>query len=70
MTTEPKHPRCPVCGGKSKPTSGGLFQCTKCRGFHDGVPEEGGDFSDHNPGVRLEREERQQNKRKNFGERR
>lgn len=51
-------PRCPRCNGKCVP-AGALFRCTKCGGLNDGDTDEGGTYSDVNPGARLEREERQ-----------
>jgi hypothetical protein len=54
-----KLPRCPRenCRGKSE-QAGSLYRCTKCRSLHDGVPDEGGDFSDRDPSARLQRQER------------
>jgi len=34
------------------------FYCRQCKRIFDADPDEGGDFSDRNPAVRLEREER------------
>ena len=34
------------------------FFCNKCKGLYDGEPAEGGDYSDRNPALRMEREER------------
>lgn len=59
-----KIPRCPRCAGQGQTTPRGLFKCRKCGGFYDGDPEEGGDYSDRNAGVRIEREERRQERRK------
>lgn len=56
--TNQKPPRCPRCDGKGIPTPGGLFKCSKCGGFYDDDPDEGGTHSDRNPAARLERAER------------
>lgn len=54
--------RCPACKGALKP-AGAMLRCAKCGGFYDDSPEEGGDYSDHNPAARLEREERERERR-------
>ena len=50
---------CPGCG-RTQParTQDSIYWCEKCRCQFDGDPNEGGDYSDHNAAVRLEREER------------
>ena len=62
--TNQKPPRCPRCDGKGQPTPGGLFKCTKFGGLYDSDPFEGGDYSDRNAGVRIEREERRMERRR------
>jgi len=50
---------CPFCGDRRIITyAGGLYRCHKCDRLFDNDPDEGGDYSSHNPGVRIEREER------------
>lgn len=55
-------PPCPRCGTnkQARPVGvvGDLFRCGKCGGVYDRFPDEGGDYSDHNPTARLERLER------------
>ena len=53
---------CPRCGHK-QPAKGGPPQdaeyfCPNCRMSHDGIGDEGGDFSDRDPSARLNRQER------------
>lgn len=59
-----KIPRCPRCDGKGEAVPGGLYQCTRCKGHYDDDPDEGGTHSDRNAGVRIEREERRQERRR------
>lgn len=40
------------------------FYCRQCKRIFDNDPDEGGDFSDRNPAVRLEREERRAARRR------
>ena len=40
------------------------FFCSRCKRLFDNEPDEGGDWSDRNPAVRLEREERQRQRRR------
>lgn len=50
-------PRCP-CGSKKFTKAGpDLFKCSKCGGLFDSTPDEGGDYGNR-PEVRIEREER------------
>jgi len=60
--TKAKKPICPRCKTAKNVVAqgvvGDMFVCTKCGGLLDSDPLEGGDFSDHNPAARLEREER------------
>lgn len=59
---------CPRCrtAKHARLTPSGLNYCTRCGGLYDDEPGEGGDHSDRNPAVRLEREER---RRARFGRR-
>lgn len=51
-------PKCPVCGTNAGTVAQGeMFFCRRCNGLFDGDPNEGGDYSDRNPGARLERDE-------------
>lgn len=59
-----KKQRCPK-DGRHKQTMqqvGGIY-CHDCKAFYDDDPDEGGDYSDHNPAARLEREERQRERK-------
>jgi hypothetical protein len=61
----PKLPPCPACGNAKHVITSGSFGrmfCTKhkCEFEPD---DEGGDYSDRNPAVRLEREERSRERR-------
>ena len=50
---------CPFCGNAGDvANSEGSLWCSKCCAFFDDDPEEGGDYSDRNVALRLEREER------------
>jgi hypothetical protein len=53
-------PPCPTCrtNQRVQPHGRTYFYCKLCRGFFDDDPDEGGTYSDRNPAVRLEREER------------
>jgi hypothetical protein len=55
-------PPCPVCrtNKHANARAGGDFYCSKCGGLYDSDPNEGGDYSDRNSAVRIEREERRQ----------
>lgn len=61
-----KKPNCPRCGSNKQVvpqgTVGDMFHCKKCGATLDSDPSEGGDYSDHNPAARLEREERRRRK--------
>lgn len=61
-----KIPPCPMCGTNRQVNEHGRdeFFCGKCRGLFDSNPDEGGTYSDRNPSVRLEREERAQQRRR------
>lgn len=50
-------PACPRCRKPGRPVNG-YYVCPICGGIFDDDPNEGGDHSDRNPAVRLEREER------------
>lgn len=57
--------RCPLCKGIGQPVNneGVMFKCKKCGGFFDSEPDEGGDWSNRNVGLRMEREERRREKK-------
>lgn len=59
-TISNKKRRCPRCNGKGQQANpeGSIFKCTKCGGFFDNEPDEGGDWSDRSPAARIERQER------------
>lgn len=56
--------RCPRCK-RPKPykSPDALYWCDDCNGMFDDKPDEGGDYSDHNPAARLEREDRARGQR-------
>lgn len=55
---------CPRCGEQQRITGCvGQFFCQACQMCFDDNPTEGGDYSDHNPGIRIEREERRKGRR-------
>lgn len=58
-------PACIRCGRKSSVVAagGGLFKCTKCGALFDDEPDEGGDYSDRNPALRMERADRARERR-------
>ena len=61
----PTHVRCPKCGRKQLYRSpDALYRCGPCGVTFDNDPDEGGTYSDFNAGLRIEREEREQAKRK------
>lgn len=55
--------RCPKCRGYVEANGSGVFYCSGCRMEFDDQPDEGGDYSDVNPGVRMERQERRRERR-------
>lgn len=58
-------PKCPMCGStKADKGKDGTYRCTRCDAWFDDNPDEGSDFSDRNPAARMEREERQKERRK------
>lgn len=62
MSNKSKHPRCPLCGGKSQEAKGGGFQCTAplCGGFFDSKPNEGGDvWADPSRRMMLQEQEQE-----------
>lgn len=63
MGEAPKLPPCPKCNGSSE-VFADIYRCKSCGGFHDGKPEDGGDYSDRDPSARLQREERRNNARR------
>ena len=56
--------RCPKCN-RPQPAKGpdAIYYCPTCRMQFDNDPNEGGDFSDRNAAIRLERQERAREKR-------
>lgn len=58
-------PPCPRCRTNRHVNPHGReeFFCGKCCGVFDRDPDEGGTHSDWNPAARIEREERQQERR-------
>lgn len=56
-----KLPPCPRCNSAKQVVSlagGEAYRCAKCGGIFDDDPDEGGDYSDRDPGARLDRAER------------
>lgn len=55
-----------MCGSDKHvlPRSDGLYWCQRCQGLFDNDPDEGGTHSDRNPAVRIEREERRQERKR------
>lgn len=66
-------PPCPVCRTAKEVSAHGernLFVCHRCKGLFDDSPDEGSDYADHRPDIRIEREERRkQNAKDRFGRR-
>ena len=60
-------PACPMCGhnrnASAKRGEENLFICS-VHGLYDGNPNEGGDYADHRPDIRIEREERAQQRQR------
>lgn len=57
-------PPCPQCGNKSGIQQIGLtFKCPRCRALYDNDPDEGGTFSDRNPSARLDRQDRERQRK-------
>lgn len=68
---------CLRCGRRNKITkiretlNDSLYRCGACGALFDANPDEGGTHSDGNPAARLEREDRERERRvKNLGKRR
>ena len=58
-------PTCPACGSpKAIPFGPRTYRCGNCDGLYDDDPSEGADYSDRNPAARIERAEREAQKRK------
>ena len=59
--------RCPQCGRKHERIDGNgiIYICTRCDVCFDNFLNEGSDYSHRNPAARLEREERQREKKLN-----
>lgn len=59
-----KKPKCPFCGSKDQQeTNRRTLYCRTCRREWSD-PDEGGDYSNHNPAARLEREDRERGRYK------
>ncbi len=54
----PACPRCRTSKEVGHQGEGNLYVCHRCKGLFDNDPNEGGDHSDFNPAIRLEREDR------------
>ncbi len=73
MPTTTEYVRCLRCGRKFEYCEGNsvTYHCGRCDIDFDNEPNEGGDYSMHNPAVRLEREDRwRQRKLDRLGRRR
>lgn len=58
-------PTCPLCGSTKAAKAGkGRYKCNRCGGLFDDDPDEGGDYHQRNPSARLEREERERDRRR------
>ena len=59
MTAAPT-PRCPWCHTARRvyPHGEREWWCSGCKRLFDSDPDEGDDYSDHNPAARIERTER------------
>ena len=58
-------PKCIQCGRiKAVQKTADGYHCTHCGTFFDDEPDEGGDYSFHNPAARLERAERNKARRR------
>lgn len=56
---------CPKCGARhTRNLNNGIHWCGRCAMPFDDEPDEGGDYSDHNPAARLERDERRRERRR------
>lgn len=57
--------RCPRCGRAQRAGRPSvIYWCDHCRVQFDDDPDEGGTYSDRNPGARMEREERRRIERR------
>ena len=54
----PQCPRCRTAKDVRPQGERNLFICGRCNGMFDNDPNEGGDYADHRPDIRIEREER------------
>lgn len=66
MKTQPNYPPCPRCKTNRGVIAVGddRYYCHNCHGIFDGHPNEGGDYSDRNPAARIERDEREAERRR------
>jgi hypothetical protein len=67
MTIKPTIPPCPGCGTNrnANARAGGDFYCAKCQCLYDADPDEGSDYSDRDPSVRLIRAEEERIRNQN-----
>ncbi len=67
MSTTNNFVRCPQCRRKYDYREGNseVYHCGHCDVDFDNEPDEGGDYSMHNPAARLEHEERRQQRKLN-----
>lgn len=61
----PDKVKCPGCGKPqaADPNPDKIYYCPKCGAQFDSTPDEGGSYSDRNPAARLEREERERERK-------
>ena len=63
--TKPATVSCPKCGRQQKRRSDdAIYWCDGCRMQFDAEGDDGGDYSDVNPALRIEREERRRERTK------
>lgn len=56
--------KCPFCRSNRPVISGDRnYYCPDCKKLFDDSPEEGGDYSDRNASARIEREERERERK-------
>lgn len=67
---KPETVRCPKCNRPQRDTGAdSIYWCSHCRMQFD-TTDDGGTYSDHNPAARLEREERNQQRKAKHANRR
>jgi tRNA(Ile2) C34 agmatinyltransferase TiaS len=59
------NPTCPFCGRRKgiRPAGPDTFKCPACGALFDDDPDEGGTYSNRNPAARLEREDRERQRK-------